>query len=82
MKPISNGSAESPDSLEQVGERDGGHSRHVGVIEVGDELGNHQEHEDQATERVERLGYGGDDIIGTLEGAGSETEGRTGNQEE
>ena len=45
--------------------------RQVRVVEVGQELGNHQEHQHQSTQAAEGLGDGRDDVVATVDRAGS-----------
>ena len=62
--PISSGSAPMPGRLEQLRERDREHAGQVAVVEVGDELADHQQHEDEPGEAGERLRDRRDDVVG------------------
>ena len=49
--------------LEDVGQRHGGERRHVGVVEVGQELADDQQQEDQAAQAGDRLAHRVDDVV-------------------
>ena len=52
----------------RLGKRHGRDLRHVGVVEVGDELGDHQQHQHQPAQAGERFGDRRDDVVGAGEG--------------
>jgi hypothetical protein len=64
MKPISNGMEPMLACSRKPGQGHGDHVGHVAEVEVGDELADHQQHEDQSGQPGERLGDGGDDLVG------------------
>jgi hypothetical protein len=66
---------------EPAGQRRGDDARHVGVIEVGDELGDHQQHENHAGQPREGLHHGGDHVVRVFIRAGRRAIGHAGDEE-
>ncbi len=82
MKPSSSHSGADVRALEHVGHRHGHERRHVGVVEVGDELADDQEQEDGAAQAGDRLCHCVDDVRDVLHRLGADAVGGPGHQEQ
>ena len=66
MKPTSSSSGGMAARSSRSASADGDHAGHVGVVEVGDELGDHQQHQHQPAEAGEGFGDRRDDVVAAL----------------